>query len=185
MTASRRIRVSGQALSCEQPVEVFERWLDCNLSVMSDVAATVVFIEVVRLEKLRDDAQQIIRWKVVRMRGPKIGLREPFLHPKSTSRAVRNKFASRRHYNVVGVALANKLARYGQSAGALQTRTRKQSLKTELLMGKTAQRSILPEVINFNKGRIHLRRPTCHARFLLATARRTVHSRVPDSALVG
>jgi hypothetical protein len=63
-----------------------------------------------------------------------------------------------------------------------KTRNRKQSLKTGLLMGKRAQRiPSWPGVINSNKGRIHLRRPTCHAHFLLATERRTIHSglRVP------
>jgi integrase len=49
-----------------------------------------------------------------------------------------------------------------------------------------------PGVINSNKGRIHLRRPTCHAHFLLATERRTIHSgwvfastRVPGANVTG
>jgi len=47
-------------------------------------------------------------------------------------------------------------------------------------MGKRAQRiPSWPGVINSNKGRIHLRRPTCHAHFLLATKRRTIHSGLP------
>jgi hypothetical protein len=46
--------------------------------------------------------------------------------------------------------------------GALETRTRKKSFKTEIVTGKRAQR--IPSwagVIHSNKGRIHLRRPTC------------------------
>jgi hypothetical protein len=45
---------------------------------------------------------------------------------------------------------------------ALETRTRKKSFKTEIVMGKRAQRFLSwPGVIYSNKGRIHLRRPTC------------------------
>src|SRR5450755_4809612 len=47
-------------------------------------------------------------------------------------------------------------------------------------MGKRAQRiPSWPGVINSNKGRIHLRRPTCHPHFSLATKRRTIHSGLP------
>src|SRR5882757_5024115 len=46
--------------------------------------------------------------------------------------------------------------------GALETRTRKKSFKTEIVTGKRAQRiPSWPGVIYPNKGRLHLRRPTC------------------------
>ena len=45
---------------------------------------------------------------------------------------------------------------------ALETRTRKKSIETEIVTGKRAQRiPSWPGVIHSNKGRIHLRRPTC------------------------
>src|SRR5713101_3624948 len=41
---------------------------------------------------------------------------------------------------------------------------------------ESAAHSILARRFHANKGRIHLRRPTCHSHFSLATRRRTIHS---------
>ena len=41
---------------------------------------------------------------------------------------------------------------------------------------RSAAHSILAGSLGSNKGRIHLRRPTCHSHFSLATKRRTIHS---------
>src|SRR4051812_14756752 len=41
---------------------------------------------------------------------------------------------------------------------------------------ESAAHSILARSFHSNKGRIHLRRPTCHSHFSLATRRRTIHS---------
>src|SRR6267143_5973801 len=73
-----------------------------------------------------------------------------------------------------------------RSNPALFTRTRKKSLKTELLMGKRAQRiPSWPGVIHSNKGRIHLRRPTCD--ILTFRLRRSGGPYIPvrDSPLLG
>jgi hypothetical protein len=85
-------------------------------------------------------------------------------------------------FTEAAVNLAKKRDGTTVEPGALQTRNRKQSLKTGLLMGKRAQRiPSWPGVINSNKGRIHLRRPTCHSHFSLVTKRRTIHSGSPTT----
>src|ERR1700733_4656523 len=40
---------------------------------------------------------------------------------------------------------------------------------------RSAAHSILARSLGSNKGRIHLRRPTCHSHFSLAARRRTIH----------
>jgi hypothetical protein len=46
---------------------------------------------------------------------------------------------------------------------------------------KNAAHSILARSYSSNEGRIHLRRPTCHFHFSLATGRRTIHSGLPTN----
>jgi hypothetical protein len=46
---------------------------------------------------------------------------------------------------------------------------------------KNAAHSILARSYCFNEGRIHLRRPTCHSHFSLATRWRTIHSGWPTT----
>src|SRR6202044_1952443 len=46
---------------------------------------------------------------------------------------------------------------------------------------RSAAHSILARSLGSNKGRIHLRRPTCHSHFSLAARRRTIHSGWPQS----
>ena len=150
------------------------------------------------------------------------------------------ELSSRSHYNVVGVALANKLARmawavlasgeayrppvrlHNWSADdaclatgleiACDSHIRKPATATKIMIscqvcwrtmrwhnGRTrrslnpnseevlrdcvtngeqsAAHSILARSLGSNKGRIHLRRPTCHSHFSLATRRRTILAR--------
>ena len=64
--------------------------------------------------------------------------------------------------------------------GALETCNQEKSSKTALLNRTRTQR--IPSRLGAlcsNEGRIHLRRPSCHFRFSLATKRRTIHSCLP------
>ncbi len=68
--------------------------------------------------------------------------------------------------------------------GALQTRTRKKSFKTEIVMGNRAQRiPSWPGVIHSNKGRIHSRRPTCD--ILTFRLRRSGGPYIPSTLSLG
>src|SRR5260370_38069061 len=66
--------------------------------------------------------------------------------------------------------------------GALETCKQEKPFKAASLSRTRTQRiPSRPGALCSNEGRIHLRRPTCHPHFSLATKRRTIHSSLPPN----
>ena len=83
---------------------------------------------------------------------------------------------------IVASARPGRIAAQRSHPALSKTCNPEKSSKTALLNRKRAQRiPSWPGALCSNKGRIHLRRPTCHFHFSLATRRRTIPSGLPTT----